>query len=144
MAVMFVVQGSRYGRTLRAIRDNEPLARAIGINANQHKLGAFMLSGLFAGVAGNLQAYHLRHMSPELYGGAVSISLALMAMLGGARTKYGPIVGALIVAFLPEVMHLDPVDSRIAYGLALILVIMLSSTGIPGLARCALDWVSRR
>jgi branched-chain amino acid transport system permease protein len=132
MLAAYLVGRSRYGRTLRAIRDNEPLARAIGIDSNWHKLVAFMLSGLFAGVAGDLQAYNLRHISPDLYGGAVSISFALMAMLGGARTLYGPLAGALIVAFMPEALNLDPIDSRIAYGLALILVIMLLPGGVIG------------
>lgn len=128
----WLISVSRYGRTLRAVRENEALARSIGINANRHKLTAFMLSGLFAGVAGDLQAYNLRHISPDLYGGMVSLSFALMAMLGGPRTLYGPLAGAVIVSFLPEVLNVDPVDSRIAYGLVLIAVIMLLPGGIVG------------
>jgi branched-chain amino acid transport system permease protein len=144
MLVAYYVRQSRYGRTLRAIRDNEPLARGIGIDANRYKLGAFMLSGLFAGVAGDLQAYNLRHISPDLYGGSVSISLALMAMLGGARTQYGPLIGAVVVSLLPEVMNLDPVDSRIAYGLALILVIMLTPAGLKSAGKRYLNRMLRR
>ena len=128
----YLVSISRYGRTLRSIRENEGLARSIGINTNLHKLGAFMLSGLFAGIAGALQAYNLRHISPELYGGVVSLGFALMAMLGGPRTLYGPLAGAIIVSFLPEALNVDPVDSRIAYGLGLIAVIMLLPGGIIG------------
>lgn len=130
MLAAYLVSISRYGRTLRSIRENESLARSIGVNTNLHKLGAFMLSGLFAGVAGDLQAYNLRHISPDLYGGVTSLSFALMAMLGGPRTLYGPLAGAIIVSFLPEVLHIDPVDSRIAYGLALIAVVMLLPGGI--------------
>ena len=63
-----LIASSAYGRTLRAIRENEPLARSIGINTGLHKLGAFMVSGLFAGAAGILEAYYLRHISPTLYG----------------------------------------------------------------------------
>ncbi len=53
-----------------------------------------------------------------------------MVMLGGPRTIFGPLTGAIIVTFLPEVMKIDPVDSRIAYGVALIAVIMLLPGGI--------------
>jgi branched-chain amino acid transport system permease protein len=95
-----------------------------------HKVGAFMLSGLFAGVGGDLQAYNFRHISPDLYGGAISLYFALMVMLGGPRTIFGPLTGVIIVTFLPEVMRIDPVDSRIAYGVALIAVIMLLPGGI--------------
>ena len=134
MLASYLVSVSRYGRTLRSIRENEKLARSIGINTNFQKLGAFMLSGVFAGVAGTLQAYNLRHISPDLYGGVVSLSFALMAMLGGPRMLYGPLAGAVIVSFLPEVLNIDPVDSRIAYGLGLIAVIMLLPGGIIGVA----------
>src|SRR5262249_12160247 len=69
---------SAYGRTLRSIRENEALARAVGVNTSLHKIGAFMLSGVFAGLAGILQAYYLRHISPTLYGAFPSVYLALM------------------------------------------------------------------
>ena len=130
MLVTYLVSNSKYGRTLRSIRENEQLARSVGINTNMHKVGAFMLSGLFAGVGGDLQAYNFRHISPDLYGGATSLYFALMVMLGGPRTIFGPLTGAIIVTFLPEVMKIDPVDSRIAYGVALIAVIMLLPGGI--------------
>ncbi|HZZ61631.1 MAG TPA: branched-chain amino acid ABC transporter permease [Roseiarcus sp.] len=128
--VAYLIGRSSYGRTLRSIRENEQLARSVGINTNLHKVVAFMVSGLFAGVGGNLQAYNYRHISPDLYGGSISLNFALMVMLGGARTIFGPLTGAVIVTFLPEVMRIDPVDSRIAYGLALIAVIMLLPGGV--------------
>jgi len=53
-----------------------------------------------------------------------------MVMLGGPRLLYGPLVGAIIVNFLPEVMNLDPIDARIAYGIGLIAVIMLLPGGV--------------
>ena len=51
-------------------------------------------------------------------------------MLGGPRTALGPVAGAIIVTFLPEVMRIDPMNSRIAYGLALIAVVMLIPGGV--------------
>ena len=126
----YFIMNSSYGRTLRAIRENEALARAVGINTGLHKIGALMVSGAFAGVAGILQAYYLRHISPALYGPFPSLYLALMVMLGGARLLYGPLAGAIIVSFLPEILKLDPIDSRIAYGLGLLVVILLLPGGV--------------
>lgn len=128
----YAMVNSRYGRTLRAIRENELLARAVGINTGAHKIGVFFASGAFAGLAGALQAYYLRHISPPLYGAFPSLYLALMVMVGGARTLYGPLVGAVIVNFLPEIGHLDPIDARIAYGVGLLLVILLLPGGVSG------------
>ncbi len=128
----YAIVNSPYGRTLRAIRENEPLARAVGINSNLQKIGVFFLSGAFAGLAGILQTYYLRHISPPLYGAFPSLYLALMIMLGGARYLYGPLIGAIVVTFLPEVGHLDPIDARIAYGIALLIVILLLPGGVSG------------
>jgi branched-chain amino acid transport system permease protein len=128
---------------LRSIRENEQLSRSIGVNTNMYKVGAFMLSGLFAGVGGDLQAYNFRHISPDLYGGATSLYFALMVMLGGPRTAFGPLAGAIIVTFLPEVMRIDPIDSRIAYGLALIAVVMLIPGGVIAAVGRSYQWVMR-
>jgi branched-chain amino acid transport system permease protein len=130
LVATYLIVNSAYGRTLRAIRENEQLARAIGINTSLHKIGAFMLSGAFAGLAGVVQAYYLRHISPNLYGAFPSLYLALMIMLGGARLLYGPLIGAIVVSFLPEMMNLNPVDSRIAYGIGLVAVILLLPGGV--------------
>jgi branched-chain amino acid transport system permease protein len=143
MLAAYCVANSGYGRTLRSIRENEQLARSIGVNTNLHKVGAFMLSGLFAGVGGDLQAYNFRHVSPELYGGATSLYFALMVMLGGPRTIFGPLAGVVVVTFLPEVMRIDPVDSRIAYGLALIAVVMLLPGGIIAAAGRGYQWATQ-
>jgi branched-chain amino acid transport system permease protein len=132
IVIVYALVHSPYGRTLWSIRENEPLARAVGINTNLHKIGVFALSGAFAGLGGILQAYYLRHISPTLYGAFPSLYLALMVMLGGARPLYGPLIGAIIVTFLPEVGGLDPIDSRIAYGVGLLLVILLLPSGVSG------------
>ena len=144
MAVMGLIMASPYGRTLRSIRENEALAAALGVNIGLHKIVAFMLSGAFAGVAGILQLYFLQHISPDLYGAFPSVYIALMVMLGGPRMLLGPLVGALIVSFLPEVLNLDPIDARIAYGVGLILVILVLPGGVmAGLAQLYL-WLRAR
>ncbi len=143
--VTYLIVHSSYGRTLRAIRENELLARAVGIATSRHKIGVLMVSGAFAGVAGILQAYYLRHISPALYGPFPSLYLALMVMLGGARLLYGPLIGALIVNFLPEVMNLNPIDSRIAYGVGLLVVILMLPGGVSAGILDVYGWlVSKR
>lgn len=135
IGLMRLVMGSAYGRTLRSIRENEALAAALGVNVGLHKIVAFMISGAFAGVAGLIQVYFLQHISPDLYGAFPSVYIALMVMLGGPRMLLGPLMGAFIVTFLPEVLNLNPIDARIAYGAGLILVILLLPGGVmAGLA----------
>lgn len=131
----WAIINSSYGRTLRAIRENEKLAAALGINVGRHKIGAFVVSGVYAGVSGVLLAYFLGHISPQQFASFPSIYLALMVMIGGARLLLGPLAGGVLVSFLPEVMSLDPVESRIVYGICLIAVILFLPNGlIAGLA----------
>lgn len=131
----WAIINSSYGRTLRAIRENEKLAAALGINVGRHKIGAFIVSGIFAGVSGVLLAYFLRHISPGQFASFPSIYLALMVMIGGARLLLGPLAGGILVSFLPEVLNLDPVQSRILYGVCLIAVILFLPNGlIAGIA----------
>ncbi len=131
----WAIINSSYGRTLRAIRENEKLASALGINVGRHKIGAFVVSGVFAGVSGVLLAYFLRHISPGQFSSFPSIYLALMVMIGGARLLLGPLAGGILVSFLPEVLNLDPVQSRILYGACLIAVILFLPNGlIAGIA----------
>ncbi|MCX5494505.1 branched-chain amino acid ABC transporter permease [Kaistia dalseonensis] len=126
----WAIINSSYGRTLRAIRENEKLAASLGINVGRHKIGAFVVSGLFAGVSGVLLAYFFRHISPNQFSSFPSIYLALMVMIGGARLLLGPIAGGILVSFLPEMLNLDPVESRILYGVCLIAVILLLPNGL--------------
>ena len=126
----WAIINSSYGRTLRAIRENEKLAASLGINVGRQKIGAFVVSGVFAGVSGVLLTYFLRHISPGQFASFPSIYLALMVMIGGARLLLGPLAGGILVAFLPEVLKLDPVESRILYGVCLIAVILLLPNGL--------------
>lgn len=126
----WAIINSSYGRTLRAIRENEKLAAALGINVGRHKIGAFVVSGVYAGVSGVLLAYFLGHISPQQFASFPSIYLALMVMIGGARLLLGPLAGGILVAFLPEVLNLDPVESRIVYGVCLIAVILFLPNGL--------------
>ena len=131
----WAIINSSYGRTLRAIRENEKLAASLGIDVGRHKIGAFVVSGVFAGVSGVLLGYFLGHISPQQFASFPSIYLALMVMIGGARLLAGPLAGGILVAFLPELLSLDPVESRIVYGVCLIAVILLLPNGlIAGIA----------
>ncbi len=126
---------SPLGRTFRAIRENEPLARSVGIRANWYKIFAFGISGLFAGVAGALFAYKLRHIAPDLFNSFEGVELALMVLLGGSRRLMGPLVGAIIVGFLPDFLDvigigLTPFQRQIVFGAMLVAVIILLPHGL--------------
>jgi branched-chain amino acid transport system permease protein len=130
-----IIIRSNWGRTFRAIRENEMLAQAVGINANRWKIWAFTISGMFAGVAGAFYAYKLRHIYPDVFDSFFGVELAMMILIGGSRNLMGPLVGAIIVGFLPEVLNeigigLSPYEKQIMFGLILVAVIVLLPQGL--------------
>jgi ABC-type branched-subunit amino acid transport system ATPase component/ABC-type branched-subunit amino acid transport system permease subunit len=126
---------SRYGRALMAIRESELAARCMGVNVYGYKLSAFIISAILAGVAGSLYAHVTTYVSPELSSVNTSILLLLMVILGGMGTLEGPLIGALFLTIVPELMHgLDRIR-LIAYGFMLVLAVIGMPSGIAGLLR---------
>ena len=111
------------------------LAQAVGVNANLYKIWAFTISGMFAGVAGAFYAYKLRHIYPDVFDSFFGVELAMMILIGGSRTLMGPLVGAIIVGFLPEILNLmglglGPDEKQIMFGMILIAVIVFLPQGL--------------
>ena len=108
LLVAWALLASRFGRSLRAVRDNELVAVASGINRPAHKLAAFGISAAFAGVAGSLLAINVGHVSP----GAIPIQLSLYLLVGAAvgflGSIWGAVLGALVVQFLPSIAGVIP------------------------------------
>lgn len=135
IAALVAVTRTRYGRRLEALRENEVLARSLGINAFRDKLVAFVLFGGISGVAGVLLFHYLRFIQPDTFSLFTSINVQLIVLLGGVGVRLGPVVGAAVFSFLPEVLNLDPVQSNLAYGIVLVGVIVLMPMGIGGMVR---------
>jgi branched-chain amino acid transport system permease protein len=96
------VSRSRLGRAFVAIRDNDLAAELLGVNLFKHKLQAFFLAAVFAGLAGGLSAHQLRHINSETFNLVDSIFLMGMLVIGGLGTNLGPFFGAIVVEILIE------------------------------------------
>ncbi len=96
--VTWMIQRSRFGYYLRAIKAGERAARSLGVPVRRTKLYALMLSATFTSIAGSLYAIKTGFIDPESgFGILVSVQMVIIAALGGAGTLYGPLVGALIL-----------------------------------------------
>ena len=131
IAIRFLTQ-SRFGDALQAIRDDETLARTIGINTKAAKLVALAISSAFAGGAGVLLAYHIRGVTPDDYTVLASASIVAMVVLGGRGRFWGPILGAVLLIALPELLSILADYKHIFYGGVLILVTMFAPQGLAG------------
>ena len=98
--LLYRIVNSRIGNALIAIRENEELARSIGVDAMAYKVFAFTLGGALAGMAGSFYAHYILFISPVTFTIAESINLLVMIIFGGMTTLFGPVFGAVALTLL--------------------------------------------
>ena len=125
----------RLGRAFHAVRDNEPLAGAAGINAVKYRLLAFTVAAALAGGVGAVYVHYLSVMCPEEMTIGLTVNLLVIVFLGGVGSLRGVLVGAVLFTALPEVLRLAPTWRLVIYGLLLLLVVVRSPEGIESLLR---------
>ncbi|AUN93589.1 branched-chain amino acid ABC transporter ATP-binding protein/permease [Pseudazoarcus pumilus] len=126
------VMYSRFGRSMRAVSQSEVAARALGIDPTARRVFAFVISAVYAGVAGGLYAYLNRYVNPDTFSFSDSIRFLLMVILGGSGTTLGPIVGAGVLTWIPNVLQAFGKWQLFAYGALLAVVIFFLPRGIVG------------
>jgi branched-chain amino acid transport system permease protein len=124
---------SRVGRVLRALGESEVAAEAMGVDTAAEKRRVFVLSAVYASVAGSLYAHYITVISPEIFSFLFSVVLVLMVTIGGIGLYWGAVVGALLLTVLPEALRRFGDWELPLYGLALILVMLFLPRGIAGL-----------
>jgi branched-chain amino acid transport system permease protein len=127
--LVWSISRSALGARLAAIRDNEDLARSLGLYVQWYKVVAFAISGGIAGTAGALFVYQQTIIVPDSFTVLASIQLVIMLVLGG-RSTFGPAVGVVVISLLPEALGLDPVTKQLAYGIALVAIILVLPAGV--------------
>lgn len=149
IAIIFItvrLQHSRLGRAFIAIREDEIAAKAMGINTRNIKLLAFAMGASFGGIAGALFAAFQGFVSPESFSLTESIAVLAMVVLGGMGHVPGVILGAVILAALPEVLRhtVEPVQQalfgkilidaellrQLLYGLAMVVIMLKRPAGL--------------
>jgi branched-chain amino acid transport system permease protein len=131
---------SSFGRSLKAIRDDETAASALGKNVAFLKTLAVMVSSACAAVAGSLYAFYLSFINVESFTLEVSVQIIAMVIIGGTATLLGPVIGAVIVLLLPALLtyipYLPPTEigsiQQMIYGLAMVLLMIFRPSGLWG------------
>jgi len=131
---------SRIGRALRAIHGSEMAAESLGIDISEFKVKVFVLSAVYASVAGSLYAHYTTFISPQPFGMTFSVELVVMVVIGGLASIWGAIFGAAAITVLGELLHGFGELDVIVFGLVLILVMV---TMPEGLVRGVLDGLGR-
>ena len=136
--VLFLVLGSRlvasrFGMVIRAAKSNEPRARAIGFSPFRYKLTAFVIAGSAGGLAGALLANQTEYLTPDFMHWTRSGEIMFMVILGGTGTLFGPVIGAIALLLLEDVLSALTVHWQIVLGPILILVVLFAKRGLFGL-----------
>lgn len=125
----------RLGRALHAVRDNELLASAAGIDPLKYRMLVFTVGGAVAGGVGALYVHYLSVVCPEEMTIALTVNLLVIVFLGGVGSLRGVLLGAVLFTALPEVLRLAPTWRLVIYGFLLLVIVIRSPEGLEGLLR---------
>ena len=139
VVLIYLIMDSPFGRTLKAIRDDEIAAGSLGKNVSWYKIRTFALAAGFAAVSGMLFSGYMRYIDPTSFTIMESVFILSIIIIGGAGNLQGPIIGAIVLVVLPELLRFLGMPDAIAantrqviYGLAMILLIRLRPQGLLG------------
>ena len=144
VALMWLIVHSPFGKALQAIRDNETRARFVGIQIRHYRFVAFLVSGVFTGIAGALWVPLNGLTTPDILYWPFSGEIVFMAVLGGFRNFTGPIVGAVAFNYLKTYAVGFTVYWQALLGFILVVLVVMLPTGIVGTARLLAAAVRRR
>jgi branched-chain amino acid transport system permease protein len=136
VTVSLIIESSRFGLALLAIRQNELAAEAAGINARLWKMRSLVVSGMIAAVVGGFYARVLLVITPDsVFGMLVSAQAVVVTLFGGVASVWGPLIGAAILVPLAETLQAElgtylPGIQGVIYGLAIIGIMLLSPDGL--------------
>ena len=138
IASLFVVQRllkSHLGRAFEALHDSPIASDCMGVSVYAYKVYAFVLSAGIAGLAGSLFTYSEEYISPNSYNFELTILFLLAVIMGGRKTRTGPVLGAIIVVLLPNVLSDIDLFRKISIGIAIIAVVYSTYAVAVGMRR---------
>lgn len=131
--VMGIILASPFGRTLIAIRENERRARFLGIKIERHIWLSFVISCVFVGLAGALYACLNNFADPTLFNYNMSGVIVIMAVLGGFRSFWGPLIGSAFYVVLQDYLSSMTQNWMWAVGLMFMIVVLFFPRGVVGI-----------
>jgi len=122
--------GTRFGRGLTVLGEDEVLAGAMGVPATPYRLAAFAISSFVGGIAGSLGTHFIQGISPTDIAPSVSVFIVVMVMAGGVQMLLGPVIGAAILTAVPELLRASAQWSMVLYGAFLLAYVFFFRRGL--------------
>jgi branched-chain amino acid transport system permease protein len=139
----FLLSRSWIGLAWDSIREDETAAEAMGVDVVRFKVMAFVLGSALAGLAGGFYAHFLTFITPQNFGFGQSILILCMVVFGGIGTRWGPLLGAVILGILPEVSRPIMEYRTLVYGALLVLIMRFQPSGLVGPGAILVNLVRR-
>ncbi|WP_323032459.1 branched-chain amino acid ABC transporter permease [Paracoccus sp. (in: a-proteobacteria)] len=133
IAVLRRLEKSDVGAILESLNDNEMLSRSLGANALSWRIATFVLSAFIAGISGGIYAFYIGFLSPDPFGFRMVVDLIVMNVVGGVGTIFGPVLGAIFIVPLPELLRDAREYQLLIYAAILIFFILFVRNGIASL-----------
>jgi branched-chain amino acid transport system permease protein len=137
---------SRVGRAFMAIREEEELAEAIGVNPMRFKVLSFAIGAMLAALAGSLYAGYMGAIDPDIASVGMSFNLLVMVLVGGSGTMAGSVIGTVLLWMIPEWLQAAQQYRPLIFGFILLLIIIFMPRGIVGWLRAIhpkiAEWIS--
>jgi branched-chain amino acid transport system permease protein len=124
---------SPFGRAMDAVRESELLAASTGYDVMRIKIAAFAVGAFIAGLGGSLFAHFLRYIAPFNFTFWESVNFLLMNIIGGSFSLAGPIIGAVILTPLPELLREQVMWQQVIYGVVLMLFMRFLPDGVASI-----------
>ncbi|HUH95969.1 MAG TPA: branched-chain amino acid ABC transporter permease [Anaerolineales bacterium] len=138
------ILAGRIGRSFRAIRDDYMAAKAMGVNTAYYQVLAFVVSAAYAGAAGALFAHLNTYISPDIFDFPATLFVLTLTMVGGMGSLVGSLVGGVALPILQEYLRVIQNWQLVAYGVAIMVVVIFMPGGVIELTRRLSGWRKNR
>lgn len=144
LVVLYRIEKSRIGLTLHAVHWRAPLAESVGVNTWAYRSLAFIIASIFVGIAGSLKVHYLGNVTPHQFGVGTMVFVLIWVIVGGYRTFFGPIIGAIVLSILDESFRQFEDLRPAIYGAILIAAIMFVPNGLESVGSVLRTWLRER
>jgi branched-chain amino acid transport system permease protein len=150
---VFYLLSTRFGLSMRSVHDDENVAALFGVNVRMTQVMTFTIGGALAGLAGSLYAHQYNYIEIQYFNILISIFVLLYVLIGGTQTAFGPVFGAVLFTFLPEILRLPAMQGLdgwkfladwrwVIFGAFLVAVMVFRPEGL--ITRAMIDRVRHR
>jgi branched-chain amino acid transport system permease protein len=127
-----VIFRSAIGTVLDSLNENEPLSQSLGVNPLSYRVAVFAVAGFFTGLAGSVYAHYTGFLSPDAFSFWSFVDMLVINVIGGIGSPFGPVIGAILLVPLPELLRDVRQYQMLTYGLLLLTAVLFLPSGIVG------------